>query len=212
MVDGKLSLNGFDQDQLEALVVEFEFYSIDVPEALFNLIHPPTPPVKWEMDCEHDGRVDVTKEGMCVTNVSQWSNSAKACGETNCNRFSVRIDNRGETGGINVGLYDVNSFIYHSGHYSLWLDDGSISRLSSREDDENEDGDDAFDEEYREYTTPAVNGDVITMIREGSTISFKKNGVCLGEAFTDVPEDIVLCPFIQFSEKHQQVTSLPTPF
>ncbi len=63
----------------------------------------------------------------------------------------------------------------------------------------------------RDYTTPAVDGDVITMIREGSTIIFKKNGVSLGEAFTNVPEDVILHPNVSFFDNHQHITSLPTP-
>ena len=57
MVDGKLNLNGLDKDTLEALAVEFEFYSIDVPEVLSNAITPPAPPVKLVKDEEYGGEV-----------------------------------------------------------------------------------------------------------------------------------------------------------
>ncbi len=200
MVDGKLNLNGLDKDTLEALAGEFEFYSIDVPEALSNAITPPAPPVKW---VRHDGDVLITNGGNSVTNITEDGDFySRVYGEEPCNRFSNRIDNRGLRGEMRVGFCekDPNTGV-NLRKYWLWLQDGKVISWIPGE----------GYSEPRDYTTPPVDGDVITVIREGSTIIFMKNGVSLGEAFTNVPEDTFLHPFVSLVEKHQQITSLPTP-
>ena len=129
MVDGKLNLNGLDKDQLEALAKEFEFYSIDVPDVLFHAINPPAPPLKW---VKAGGDVLITNGGMSVTNITEEENEvgdffSAVVGDEPCNRFSVRIDNRGESGEMVVGLYEKHA---NSGdsirQYWLGLEDGKV--------------------------------------------------------------------------------------
>ncbi len=60
----------------------------------------------------------------------------------------------------------------------------------------------------RKFSTPILNGDIITVIREGTSISFEKNGVSLGKAFKDVPEDLIFFPYVKFSSYGQQFTSV----
>ncbi len=58
---------------------------------------------------------------------------------------------------------------------------------------------------------PIQTGDVITVIRTGPIISFKKNDVDLGPAFVDVPEDSdasALFPFVDFKRKGQCISSV----
>ncbi len=220
MVDGKLNLNGLEKDQLDALAVEFEFYSIDVPEALSNAITPPAPPVMWSnvdyagfLNPGDTNKVLITNADTSVTYMGEDVEYGHDCSRVNglepCNRFSVRIDSRGERGKMEIGLYekDMNPRIRNGAmkSYCLWLHNGSITRWIRGKERHH------FTEDRDYSVLDVVDGDVITMIREGSTIIFKKNGVSLGEAFTDVPEDIVLYPFIRFRDKRLQITSMPTP-
>jgi hypothetical protein len=53
---------------------------------------------------------------------------------------------------------------------------------------------------------------VFSTIREGTSISFKKNGISLGEAFSNIPEAEELHPFVAlFFDKNQQITSVDEP-
>ena len=56
-----------------------------------------------------------------------------------------------------------------------------------------------------------MTGDVIAVIREGTSISFKKNGISLGEAFSNISEAEELHPFALFGEINQQITSVDEP-
>ena len=60
----------------------------------------------------------------------------------------------------------------------------------------------------RPYTTRVITGDVITVIKEGTSISFKKNGISLGEAFSNIPEAEELHPYVYFDQIYQQITSV----
>ena len=50
------------------------------------------------------------------------------------------------------------------------------------------------------------------MIRDGTDISFHKNGVSLGVAFNiDISEDIELHPYVDLYKQDQQITSVDKP-
>jgi hypothetical protein len=162
--------------------------------------------VKWIWNDEFGGDVLLTNGGTSVTNISDVDEGygeffCIVDGAEPCERFSVRIDNRGEMN-MQVGVWGRNPSVRSdkSNEYLLCVDDGTLKG-----------GKVGSSEMAKEYTTPVSDGDVITLIREGSKIFFKKNGVSLGEAFNNVPKNIVLYPCVIFDELHQQITSLPTP-
>ena len=65
------------------------------------------------------------------------------------------------------------------------------------------------DDKWSPYCDGAdiVAGDVFTVIKEGRSISFEKNGVSLGVAFTDAPEGDMF-PTVDLDYENDQVTLL----
>jgi hypothetical protein len=203
VVDGVICIDRMTKIQMEELAAEFDFYSINIPEELEDALtnktlkNDPAPPVKWVCNSDSKYKLNISNGGKTVTNIEKEKNILGHCmsvvfGETPSNQYSIRIDNQGERGKIKVGFCRKSRGDY----YLLDIGDGQLG--SAKE------GDDGT----RSYTFPIVNEDVITVTREDSTVSFSKNGVSLGVAFTDIPSDAILYPFITFYDKHQQITSI----
>ena len=200
MIDcNKSVVSKLDEEQLKQLVVELDFYCMDIPKEISSALTPPAkrPLMKWIND-ERLGTVDISNEDMTVKNKSS---GALVHGDVISNRFTVRVDNRGAYGIMLIGFSRKDAVRGSSdvrGYYLRVADGRVISNIGGDVDD-------------RPYTTRVITGDVITVIREGTSISFKKNGISLGEAFTNIPEAEELSPYVYFGQIIQQITSVDEP-
>ena len=200
MIDGNKSVvSKLDEEQLKQLVVELDFYCMDIPKEISSALTPPAkqPLMKWIRD-ERLATVDISNGDMTVKSTSY---GACVYGDVISNRFTVRVDNRGANGIMNIGFYRKDAVIGSSDvrDYYLCVDNGNvISDIGGAR-------------VGRPYTTQVITGDVITVIREGTSISFKKNGISLGEAFTNISEAEELHPFVDFLQANQQITSVDEP-
>ena len=202
MIDGNKSVvSKLDEEQLKQLVVELDFYCMDIPKEISSALTPPakSPLMKWIRDERYGGPVDISNGDMTVKNTS--SGYARVYGDVISNRFTVRVDNRGATGEMSIGFYRKDAVRGSSDvrYYFLRVSDGNVE------------SDIGGDVDNRPYTTRVITGDVITVIREGTSISFKKNGISLGEAFTNIPGAEELHPFVEFWQSNQQITSVDEP-
>ena len=127
--------------------------------------------------------------------------AARVYGDVISNRFTVSIDYRGDNGYMLIGFYLKDAVIGSSDerYYFLRVNDGNVTSIIGEVID------------HRPYTTRVITGDVITVIREGTSISFKKNGISLGEAFSNISEAEELHPYVDFLEYNQQITSVDEP-
>ncbi len=115
------------------------------------------------------------------------------------NRFSVRVDRTSNGSCMFLGLHsgdDTNwqatSFVDRKrGGYYFYPYSGYKSQVGGLSD----------------YCAGAriVDGDVFTVIKEGRSISFEKNGVSLGVAFADAPEGDMF-PYVELNRQSDQMT------
>ena len=123
-------------------------------------------------------------------------------GDNPCNRYSVKYDAKGANGDIMIGfssLKDMDVGISNytkKGSWALYCNGGTLYSGS---------GDSA-----KSYlgVSPSV-GEVITVVRDGTKINFERNGVSCGVAFSDIPTDAILYPYLDIYSKDASLTIIP---
>ena len=191
-----------DEVYATKLYEEFNYFLVEAPEALKAIVEKPPVPapaplVKW-VGRWHPERITLSNENMTAT--CTVTDGSSVVGEVSLNRFSVRVDNRGDNGKMSIGLVtrDYNPGTAGYRWYAIQVITGRASHKIGT----------APARTSRDYTTPILNGDIITVIREGTSISFEKNGVSLGVAFNDVPEEMTLDPNLEMLRVNQKITSV----
>ncbi len=184
----------------EKIDKEFGFFMVDAPAALKAVLHetiapPPIPRVKW-IRRWNQGNIVMSDNDTCVDCIS--SEGGIVTGDVVANSFSVRVDRRGDNGWMFIGFItpDLSGT---SGYrwYGIKVDTGRAALQVG-----------AAAPVRHAYSTPVMNGEVITVIREGTSISMLRNGAPLGVAFTDVPAELTLYPFASLWRENQRISSV----
>ena len=200
IVDGFINLVGLSDDDIQALKIEFDYFRITegIPDSLkVNPAPAPTPAVvKWSI-VNKSPSLTLSNSEMTVTKSTSGNGYYGVLGEVRSNRFSVRVDRGGD---IYLGLHSGDDINWNSS-YDFRMRGGYYFYPSSGE-------------KYRGGVwspycarAPIVAGDVFTVIKEGRSISFEKNGVSLGVVFTDAPEGDMF-PYVELYHQNDQITLL----
>jgi hypothetical protein len=201
LVDGLINLGGLSDDHIQALKIEFDYFRITegIPDSLnMNPVPAPTPVVvKWST-VNKSPNMTLSNSEMTVTKSNDVGYGGVQ-GELRSNRFSVRVDRTFNGSDIIIGFHDGSDINWNSsvsdrrrGGYYFSPSGGGMYRGR-----------------WSPYCTaaPPVAGDVFTVIKEGRSISFEKNGVSLGVAFTYAPEGDMF-PYVELYYQNDQVTLL----
>ncbi len=122
-------------------------------------------------------------------------------GEVRSNRFSVRVDETHDGEDIFLG--------FHNGNVINWEESSDIHRMRGGYYFAPDSGCKIQGGVFSPYCAgaPITAGDLFTVIKEGRSISFEKNGISLGVAFTDAPEGDMF-PTVELLYENDQVTLL----
>ena len=176
IVDGLINVGSLNDDDIQALKIEFDYFRITegIPDSLkMNPVPAPTPAVvKWSAVNKSPSMTLSNNEMTVTSSTNMWKGVQ---GEVRSNRFSVRVDRT--FGSMYLGFHngDVINWVIDDvrrrGGYYFYPYDGDKYRGVVRS----------------PYcaNSPIAAGDVFTVIKEGRSISFERNGVSLGVVFTD---------------------------
>ena len=203
LVDGLINLVGLSDDDIQALKIEFDYFRITegIPDSLkMNPVPAPTPVVvKWST-VNKSSYMTLSNSEMTVTKSNNVGYGGVQ-GELRSNRFSVRVDRTISRGGIYLGFHNGGDINWNSSFGDRWRGGYYFYPPTGEKS-----GGKVENSPYCDGA-PIVAGDVFTVIKEGRSISFEKNEVSLGVAFTDAPEGDMF-PYVELYHQNDQVTLL----
>ena len=206
LVDGMINLGGLSDDDIQALKIEFDYFRITegIPDSLkMNPVPAPTPViVKWSTSNKSPSMTLSNRE-MTVTKSTDTDEYCGALGKVRSNRFSVRVDRAIHGNGIELGFHSGDDINWEGASHSDRKRGGYY--FSPYHGSKNRGVGGGWS--YYRAGARIVAGDVFTAIKEGRSISFEKNGVSLGVAFTDAPEGDMF-PTVELWYQNDQVTLL----
>ena len=195
-------MGGLSDDDIQALKIEFDYFRITegIPDSLKMNPVPAPVVVKWST-VNKSPSMTLSNSEMTVTKSNNDGHYGGVLGEVRSNRFSVRVDQAIHGNAILLGFHSGDDINWQAASFSdRWIGGYYFNPSCGHK--------------YREggwssYCAGAriVAGDVFTVIKEGRSISFEKNGVSLGVVFTDAPEGDMF-PHVELMWVNDQVTLL----
>ena len=195
---GKLDTEELTPRQLKLLKADFESYAINLPEELCD---PPQPSLIWDPTKKSDNAT-YSENGLKVTKTSgdfDWN--CGVIGNVKVDKYSVKIEKKLPRGGIGIGftagkVWKPNGENCKENGWFIAARNGTLYGIGGFEN--------------KAYTNEIIENDIVTVIRDGTTIRFAINGIDKGIAYENVPNE-PLYPALDLGDLNVSLSIVPNP-
>ena len=191
---GRMDIRGLTPYAIDMLTDDLDYYCIPLPIEL--QVSTVVSHIYW--DIKKSDNCTLSNNNLTATKSFDDDDEFGVVGNMAVDRYTVKIDSRGDDGGVMIGFstvapWDIN--IDNLWYMLINVCDGSIHTSGTNNND-------------RIYSPEINDGDYITVIRHGTTIRLEKNNFALGacQSFTDIPDQSLFPCIIIYCKNRASVS------